>query len=89
MVQWLRLRLAVSGDTGSIPGQGRFHMLRSNKVHVLQLLSPRAATTEPTCLRKPMLYNRRRHVNEKPTHLEEEWPLFSANRERPSTAKSK
>ena len=34
------------GDMGLIPGLGRFHMLQSNKAHVPQLLSPRAATTE-------------------------------------------
>ena len=35
---------ANTGDTGSIPGLGRFHMARATKP-VLQ--SPRAATTEP------------------------------------------
>ena len=50
---------ANAGDTGSVPDQGRSHMLRSNKAHVpqllslcsrtleLQLLSPWTATTEP------------------------------------------
>ena len=49
---------ANAGDTGSSPGPGRSHMPRSNKAHApqlrslrsrahkLQLLSPRAATTE-------------------------------------------
>ena len=37
---------ANAGDMGSIPGPGRFHMLRSNQAHVPQLLSPRATTTE-------------------------------------------
>ena len=37
---------ANAGDTGSSPGPGRSHMPQSNKVHVPQLLSPRATTTE-------------------------------------------
>ena len=49
---------ASVGDTGSSPGLGRSHMLRSNKAHAPQvlslcsracdpqLLSPRATTTE-------------------------------------------
>ena len=41
---------ANAGDTGSIPGAGRSHMPRSNWVHVLQLLSLCATTTEA---RKP------------------------------------
>ena len=31
---------AKAGDMGSVPGQERFHMLRSNQDHVLQLLKP-------------------------------------------------
>ena len=37
---------ASAGDTGSIPGLGRFHMLLSNKASVPQLVSPYAATIE-------------------------------------------
>ena len=49
---------ANAGDTGSIPGPGRSHMLRSNSAHAPQLLnllsrarkpqllSPRATSTE-------------------------------------------
>ena len=37
---------ANAGDTGSIPGPGKFHMPRSNLAHVPQILSPCAATTE-------------------------------------------
>ena len=37
---------ANAGDTGSSPGLGRSHMLRSNEAREPQLLSPRAATTE-------------------------------------------
>ena len=32
---------ANGGDTGSIPGPGRPHMLWRNWVHVLQLLKPK------------------------------------------------
>ena len=39
-------RPANTGDTGSIPGLGRSHMLWSNKAHAPQLLSPRTVTTE-------------------------------------------
>ena len=39
-----------AGNTGSIPGPGRFHMLRSNWTHAPQLLSPGAATTESTTI---------------------------------------
>ena len=41
---------ANAGDTGSIPGPGRFHMLWSNYAHVPQLLSPRAEATEAHAL---------------------------------------
>ena len=73
---------AKAGDTGSIPGLGRSHMLQSNKARVPQLLSlssracepqllsPRATTTEPMRL-EPMLLNKRSHRNEKPAHRNE------------------
>ena len=38
---------ANAGDTGSSPGPGRSHTLRSNKACKPQLLSPRATATEP------------------------------------------
>ena len=38
---------ANAGDTGSSPGPGRSHMLRSNEARAPQLLSLRATTTEP------------------------------------------
>ena len=34
---------AKAGDMGSVPGQERLHMLRSNQDHVLQLLKPAKA----------------------------------------------
>ena len=50
---------ANAGDTGLIPGLGRFYMLPDNQAHVSQLL-------KPMCL-EPMLWNKRRCSNEKPT----------------------
>ena len=56
---------ANTGDTGSSPGLGRFHMPWSNEVHASQLLSlrsrdckpqllsPRATTTEAHAPRAP------------------------------------
>ena len=43
-----------SGDMGSTPSPGRFHMLQGNYAHVPQLLSQRSTgcmllTTEPAC----------------------------------------
>ena len=37
---------AKEGDTGLIPGPGRFYVLWGNEVHVLQLLSSHATATE-------------------------------------------
>ena len=62
---------ANAGDTGSIPGLGRFHMQIATKpVHhnsqacMLQLL-------KPVCL-EPVLHNKRSRHSEKPVHLREE-----------------
>ena len=44
---------ANAGDTGSIPGQGRSHVPRSNKSRAPQLLSLRSRSHEPQLL-KPM-----------------------------------
>ena len=41
---------ANAGDTGSSPGPGRFHMPRSNKAPVPQLLSLRSTAREPQLL---------------------------------------
>ena len=41
---------ANAGDTGLIPGPGRSHMLRSNKVRAPQLLSLRSRAREPQLL---------------------------------------
>ena len=51
---------ATAGNTGSIPGPGRSHMLQGNYASVPQLL-------KGTCL-EPMLHNKRSHHNEKLAH---------------------
>ena len=38
---------ANAGDTGSIPGLGRFHMQQSNRAHSPQLRSPHSRAWEP------------------------------------------
>ena len=88
---------ASVGDTGSIPGPGRFHMLQSNEAHGPQRLSlsSRACglpTTEPVCCNswspwtlEPVL-RKRSHRTEKPTHCNEEQPLLAATRESPGKA---
>ena len=58
---------ANAGDTGSIPGLGKFHRLRSYQAHVLQLLSLCSAKREATAMRS--------------SHHNKEWPLFAATRE--------
>ena len=55
--QWMRIHLPMQGDMGLIPGPVRSHMLQSNSVRVLQLLSPCAATTEARAPRT-VLYNK-------------------------------
>ena len=42
---------ANAGDTGLIPGLGKFHRLRSHQAHVLQLLSLCSAKREATAMR--------------------------------------
>ena len=44
---------ANAGDTGSIPGPGRFHMPQGSWAHEPQLLSPGAATREATARSSP------------------------------------
>ena len=40
VVQWIRICLPIAGDTGSIPGAGRFRTLQRNEAHTQQILSP-------------------------------------------------
>ena len=72
VVQWYKNPPCNAGDTGSIPGPGRYHMLRSNEACVLQLLSP----PEPQLLKptrpRARAPHARSHQNEKPlNHIEE------------------
>ena len=86
VVQWLRIHLPIAGDTGAIPGPGRFHLPWGSWTRAPQLL-------KPTCL-EPMLH-KRNHRKEKPTHRYEEWPRSLqpekalTQQQRPSTAKNK
>ena len=64
------------GDAGSIPGPGRFHVLRNDYVRVLQLLS--------LCL-EPVFHNRRSHHKE-PLHHNQRVPLLAVTRESPRAA---
>ena len=77
---------ANAGDTGSSPGPGRFHMLRSNKARVPQLLSLCPRACEPQLLKpvrlEPMLRNKRR-----PHSLQLE--KAHAQQGRPNAAKNK
>ena len=41
---------ANAGDTGSIPGPGRSHLLQSNQAHAPQLLSLHSGSREPQLL---------------------------------------
>ena len=60
---------AHAWDTGSIPGPGRFHVLRGHPALVLQPPSPWATTAAPTHLRAP-------------TSAAGEQPSLAATRER-------
>ena len=75
VVQWYKNPPCNAGDTGSIPGPGRYHMLRSNEACVLQLLSPpEPQLLKPTCPRARAPHARS-HQNEKPlNHIEEQPP---------------
>ena len=55
---------ANAGDTGSSPGLGRSHMLRSNWAREPQ-------TTEPALL-EPVLRNGKGRDSERPAHRDEE-----------------
>ena len=64
------------GDEGSSPGPGGSRTPRGNEARAPQLLGLRSGAREPQlrkpeCL-EPMLRNKRRHRNEKPTHRNDE-----------------
>ena len=75
---------ANTGDTGSIPGPGRFHMPRSNWAHALQLLSPSSGVQGPVLSPRLLLLRPRcpqacaqqqeTPRDEKPTCSQEEKP---------------
>ena len=67
---------ADAGDTGSSPGLGGSHMLRSNWAHKPQLLSLRVWSLCSTT---------RGRDSERPAHRDEEWPPLAAARESPRT----
>ena len=48
---------ASTGDTGSIPGSGRFHVLRGHRAHVPQLPSPGAPEPVLSHKRSPAPHN--------------------------------
>ena len=52
---------ANAGDTGSIPGPGGSHMLRSSYAHVPQLLSLRSRASKPQLL-SPRVKTTEAHV---------------------------
>ena len=58
VAQWLGIHLPMQGDTGSIPGLGRFHVPLGKWACAPLQLSP--STLEP------VLRNKRSHCNEKP-----------------------
>ena len=65
---------ANAGDTGSSPGLGRSHMLRSDWAREPQLLSLRACS---------LCSATRGRDSERPAHRDEEWPPLAATRESP------
>ena len=62
--------LGNAGDTGLIPGLGRFHIPRSNEACVPQPLSPGSAAGEATAMRSLHIATR-------------EQPLLAATKEKP------
>ena len=69
---------ANSGDTGSIPGPGRFHRPHGNLARAPQHLNPSAV--------EPMLCNKRSHGSEKPRYHNWRVVPLAATRESPCTA---
>ena len=81
---------ASVGDMDSIPGLGEIsraaEQLRlCTSTTKATLYSLRAAILKPVCL-KPVLHNKRSHLNEKPTRGNKERPLPAAIRESPCAA---
>ena len=72
---------ASAGDTGSIPGPGRFHMPWDNGANGPQLLNPRSGAPESHILKpvhlEPAFRSKRSRHNEKTTHCNQKKPMFS------------
>ena len=66
---------ANSGDTGLIPGPGRFHMLRGNEDHASQLLSLCSQAQKPQLL-KPAYPRAHAPQQEKPPQWEAHTPQW-------------
>ena len=67
-------QLSYQGSPDSIPGLGGIHVLWSNQAHMLQILSPYAATPEAQAPIEPVLHVKRSHCNEKSVHHSKEQP---------------
>ena len=79
---------ANAGDTGSVPGLGRFHMPRSNEASAPQLLSPGPGAQElqllSPCVLEPVLCKKRGHQMRNLSTATRENP---EQQQRPCTAK--
>ena len=78
-----------AGDTGSIPGPRRSHMPCGKEAYV-KLLSLHPRVCEPQLLSPhtldSMLCSKNNHHNEKPRHLNQEYPPLATTRESPCIA---
>ena len=73
-----------AGDTGSIPGQGRFHVPRSPQLLSSLCRAHGPPLVKPACL-KPGPCSKRTHCNEKLEPRNREQPPSTAAREGPCT----
>ena len=73
VVQWLRICLAVEGNTGLTPGPEGSHMPWGNWACVQQLLS--------LCTLEPVFCTKRSHRSEKPAHCNQRVAPLTATRE--------
>ena len=86
VAQWLRIRLPMQGDTGSSPGLGRSHMLRTNWAREPQLLSLRVWSLCSTTGEAAMVRGPRTAMKSGPCLPQLEKAL--AQKRRPNTAKN-
>ena len=73
-----RTALANAGDTGSIPGPGRFHMLRATKAWAPQLLEPVSSRAWEQQLMSPRAATAEVHVPRAHAAQEEKPPQWEA-----------